>query len=265
MGSYYIDSNALSSAGFSIDQIIHNARGSGGDFVNAFNNLMKIAVQKAYAIQQSALRYTAADVRRTAQRSIKSGGKSPSSKNYSFSKPGEAPKYHRSTLKQGIQYEKVDDGTYLIGPERVGVGSTLKTLEYGGKGSFTETVYTDDYAKTRKQTKRRQKDIYSRSYRCSVHGTVRASRPQASHPYRVYTKGNPRGQVVRDYLYFYSYEEWEAASNSPRFQQWATTKRMTTRQEVDVAARPFMRPALAVETAAGKVQSRMTRAIRASK
>lgn len=229
-----------------------------------FHRLIEIAVEKAEYVASATLRYTAADVRQSAQRSIKSGGKSPKSKNYSFSKPGEPPKYHRSTLKQGIQYEKSDDG-YLIGPERVGASSTLRTLEYGGKGSFSETVYTDEYANNRRAAKRKQKTIYSRSYRCAVHGTVRATRPKATRPYYVYSKAYPRGRLVRDYLYFYSTEEWDAARNSPRFQDWAKRQRTTSRVEVDVAPRPFMRPALARETTSTKNSARMTRAIRASK
>ena len=105
-------------------------------FDAVFSKLLSVAEKRALAVGKEAVKYTAWDIRQAAQRSIKSGGKNKRSKNWSFSKPGEPPKSHLGTLKNAISYEAVNDLTYLIGPERRGASTTLKTLEYGGRGQF---------------------------------------------------------------------------------------------------------------------------------
>lgn len=230
-------------------------------FEKTFDGLLSTAEGIALQVAERAVLYTAEDVRRAAMRSIKSGGKNKRAKNWSVSKPGEPPKSHRGTLKNAIRYEKTGEASYLIGPERVGASKTLRTLEYGGEGEFRETDFTANYVK-KAGKKRRRKSFSSASRRCRVHGTVRASRPQATRPYYLYSSELGRGRWVREYRYFYSKEEWEAARNSVSFQSWAERQRRTTRTSVRVDARPFMRPALESQTTPAKSESRLLRAAR---
>lgn len=223
--------------------------------------LIQTADSMAVQVAREAAKYTAFDVRTAAQRSIKSGGKNKRSKNWSFSKPGEPPKSHLGTLKNAIRFEANGPDAYLIGPERVGASSALKSLEYGGTGTFRETDYNANYvAKKRRRTRARSFD--SREIRCRVHGTLRTSRPRAVRPYYVYSKELGKGAFVRDYRYFYSQEEWLAATKAPAFQRWANDQRRTTTTTVKIDARPFMRPALAAQTTEQKNAARMTRAAR---
>lgn len=231
-------------------------------FDAAFGGLIQKADALAVDVAKTALRFTAYDVRQTAQRSIKSGGKNKRSKNWQFSKPGEPPRSHIGTLKNAISYEAAADGlAYLIGPERRGASTTLKTLEYGGQGAFREVDYSAQYV-AKQRRKRRAKSFDSTEWRCRVHGTVRASRPKAKRPYYIYSKELGKGQTVRDYRYFYSEEEWRAAAKSPAFQAWAQAQRRLTVSHVRIDARPFMRPALAAQTTETKNAQRMTRAAR---
>ena len=230
-------------------------------FARAFDNLLQIAESRAVAVAREACKYAAFDVRRAAQRSIKSGGKNSRSKNWQFSKPGEPPRSHLGTLKNAIRFESNGPDSYLIGPERVGASTALKALEYGGTGTFRETDYSAQYvAKRRRRTRARSFD--SAEIRCRVHGTVRASRPAAVRPYYLYSKELNRGVTVREYKYFYSREEWIAATKSPAFQSWARQQSRQTTTTVQIAPRPFMRPALASQTTPTKNAARLTRAAR---
>ena len=231
-------------------------------FARAFENLLQIAESRAVAVAREAARFTAFDVQRTAQRSIKSGGKNQRSKSWQTSKPGEPPRSHIGTLKKAIKYESTDNGlTYLIGPELRGSSTTLKTLEYGGSGAIKETDYSASYVAKKRQRKR-PKNFDNKEIRCRVHGTVRASRPPAAHPYYIRSAELGRGVWVREYRYFYSREEWESARNSVSFQTWARQHFRRTTTSVHVAPRPFMRPALAVQTTETKNARRLTRAAR---
>lgn len=230
-------------------------------FDAVFSKLLSVAEKRALDVGKVAVKFTAIDVRRQAQRSIKSGGKNPRVKNWSVSKPGEPPKSHIGTLKKAIMYEAVNDSTYLIGPERVGASTTLKTLEYGGTGQFREVSYSANYVK-KKRKRTRAKSYESASLRCRVHGTLRTTRPRATRPYYVYSRDLGRGVIVRDYRYFYSREEWEAARNSPLFQAWAKTVRSSVTTRVHVDARPYMRPALASQTTPEKNEARLRRAVK---
>lgn len=224
----------------------------------AFDALLVKADQMAETVAAEALKYTAIDVRKAAMRSIKSGGKNKRSKNWRFSKPGEPPLSHLGTLKNAIRYEKTDSG-YIIGPELVGASKTLKTLEYGGEGAFIEKDYAPEYAQKRRRRKK-TKSYEKRGWRCQRHGTVRASRPATARRYYIYSKSLGRGVYVDTYQYFYSKEEWIAATKSPTFQAWARRQYQTTRSTVSVAARPYMRPALAAQTTEAKNAARLTRA-----
>lgn len=231
-------------------------------FDKAFDSLLNKADALAVDVAKTALRFTAADVRQTARRSIKSGGKNKRSKKWEYSKPGEPPRSHIGTLKNAIQYEASADGlSYMIGPERRGASDTLKTLEYGGQGAFREVDYNADYV-AKKRRRKRSARSFNKEMRCRVHGTVRASRPKAKRPYYIYSKELGRGQLVRDYRYFYSEEEWRAATKSPAFQAWANAQRRLTVSHVHIDARPYMRPALAAQTTETKNALRMTRAAR---
>jgi len=228
-------------------------------FDAVFSKLLSVAEKRALAVGKEAVKYTAWDIRQAAQRSIKSGGKNKRSKNWSFSKPGEPPKSHLGTLKNAISYEAVNDLTYLIGPERRGASTTLKTLEYGGRGQFREVSYSANYV-TKRRKRTRAKSYESASLRCRVHGTLRTTRPRATRPYYVYSKEIGKGVTVRDYRYFYSREEWLAATKSSAFQAWAKSVRSSTTTSVRVDARPFMRPALASQTTPAKNEARLRRA-----
>ena len=231
-------------------------------FDEVFGSLVEKADALAVDVAKTALRFTAADVRKAAQRSIKSGGKNKRSKNWQYSKPGEPPRSHIGTLKKAITYEASADGlSYLIGPQQRGASTTLKTLEYGGQGSFKEVDYNAQYvAKKRKRS--RAKSFGNKEWRCRVHGTVRASRPPAKRPYYVWSAALGKGSWIREYRYFYSEEEWRAATKSPAFQAWAQAQRRLTVSHVHIDARPYMRPALAAQTTETKNAQRMTRAAR---
>lgn len=212
-------------------------------------NLSNIVAERASKVALDALRYTAADVRRAAQRSIKSGGKTRQSKNWQTSRPGEPPRSHKGTVKQTIQYARQDGGSYLIGPTKVGASKALKTLEYGGTGEVRTTFYDESYLKRRRQSARKRK-------------SPDPVRPRAKKPYRVASRSNHKGVMVRDYLYFKNSVAWSRATASAGFQAWASRMKTTETQNVRVAPRPFMRPALQTETTDAKNRARMTRAIR---
>ena len=204
---------------------------------------------RAVQVAQTVLKFTASDIASAAKRSIKSGGKTPKSKNYRFSNPGEPPLSHVGTLKNAIRYEQIDGGTYIVGAPRLGNSRALKTLEHGGQGSFTTTSYDPDYVDKRRKSARRKTK-------------TQRIKPRAKRPYRVYSKFHPQGVVVREYLYFNSSDTWERARDSAGFQAWASTKRERFVKTVDVEARPYMRPALAKETAPNRMNARWNRAIR---
>lgn len=214
--------------------------------------LSNVVADRAAKTVENVLKYTAVDVRRAAQRSIKSGGRTQKSKNYSVSKPGEPPKSHKGTLKQAIRYEKTAPTTYLIGPERYGASKALKTLEYGGTGQIKSTFYADDYVARRRQSYRKRK-------------SPEPIRPRAKKPYRVKGRVNGASVQVRDYLYFTNEGAWERATASAAFQAWARMQRTTDVLDVQVERRPYMRPALVAETTAQKNKARMTRAINSAK
>lgn len=212
--------------------------------------LSDIVADRTDRVVQNVLRYTAADVRRAASRSIKSGGRNMRSKNWTTSKPGEPPRSHKGTLKQAIRHTQTDSLTYIVGPERLGASSALKTLEYGGSGTVKATFYDEQYVANRRKSRRKRKG-------------AEPVRPRAKKPYRVVSKTNPNGVIVRDYLYFKNSGAWERAAASSRFQSWASRMRTVETKTVRVEPRPYMRPALEQETADEKANARMTRAIRA--
>lgn len=200
----------------------------------------------------AAARYTAWDIQRAAKRSIKSGGKNPDSKSYRVSKPGEPPRSHKGTLRNAIHVAKKDERTFIIGPEQRGHGSTLHTLEAGGTSTFRETFYDDKYvANIRKTRRRTAKDSDS---------TVRVH-PKAKRPYTIRAR-HGRGLTVNDYVRFYSSEAWDRARNSYAFQSWAQNVRHDETTTVNVAARPYMAPAMRSETTQDKIAGRLARAYR---
>ena len=81
-------------------------------FDAAFGGLIQKADALAVDVAKTALRFTAYDVRQTAQRSIKSGGKNKRSKNWQFSKPGEPPRSHIGTLSQAAKINEVKTGSF---------------------------------------------------------------------------------------------------------------------------------------------------------
>lgn len=226
--------------------------------VEASNVIAKMLSDRA----EKLLLWTAQDVRKSAQSSIKSGGKSQKSKNYAASKPGDPPKSHKGTLKQGIVYER-DGGRYLIGPRKAGNSRALKTLEFGGDGEFKETAYSEEYVRSRRR--RRNQSTRSKGAASKTRRAYRPPRvhPKAARPYRVYGRGAKSGVLIRDYLYFYSSDAWERARNAFSFQSWAASQRLTTVTRARVEPRPYMRPSLIRETSEQKNRSRMTRVNRA--
>lgn len=214
----------------------------------ALTRLINLAQKRAYSVAQKVLKYTAADVKRAASRSIRPGGKTRQSKGWTTSKPGEPPRSHKGTLKQGIKYIRVSDVFYLIGPSHIGSSRALKVLEYGGQGEIRTTTYSDEYVANRKR-KRRGKN-----------GIKAQARPKAKRAYHVASKSVPKGIMVREYLYFKSRASWEAAKDNPNFMSWANAQRKVETVQVNVKKRPFMRPALAQEVAEDKMKARFTRA-----
>lgn len=209
---------------------------------------------KAEKTAATVAKWTAFDVQKTAKKSIKPGGKSKSSKNFTTSKPGEAPRSHRGTLKQAIEVEQLSLFSFLVGPEQTGNSHALRALEHGGASTTTTTTTAEAYVARAKKSKRRN----SKSKKT---GAPRVH-PAAARPYRLYSKNNPRGVEVRDYLYFYSFAAWDKARNKASFQRWARDQKTTSTTSITIAARPFMAPALDAETTASKKSARLSRAIR---
>ena len=107
----------------------------------------KAVADLANKIARRTAEYTARDVKSAAARSMKSGGKNRRSKNYKHSKPGDPPLYHTGGIKKAIAFEETKDG-YIVGPEARGTSKALKTLEKGGTGTFSTTVYSKEYEAT---------------------------------------------------------------------------------------------------------------------
>ncbi len=200
-----------------------------------------------------ALEWTAIDVMRSARASIKSGGKTQSSKNWQTSKPGEPPRSHAGTLKQAIRYER-DGAGYVVGAPKLGSSAALKALEHGGTSSIRATYYSEEYV----ANVRKKKRVASKAKR---NGDVRV-RPKTARPYTLYTKNNPRGVRVTEYQYFWSRDTWERARNTTAFQTWARGVRPTETTSIRIAARPYMTPALAKEIETTKMNARLVRAFR---
>lgn len=198
-----------------------------------------------------ALEWTAIDVMRSARASIKSGGKTRTSKNWQTSKPGEPPRSHVGTLKQAIRYERDGEG-YVVGAPKLGSSSALKALEHGGSSSIKATYYSEEYVANVKKKKRA-------SAKAKRNGDVRV-RPKTARPYIYYTKNNPRGVRVTEYQYFWSRDAWERARNATAFQTWARGVRQTETTSIRLAARPYMAPALAKEIVSTKTNARLARA-----
>lgn len=203
----------------------------------------KINARALKAAQRVAM-WTAADVRSAAKRSIKSGGK-PTSKNYQASKPGEPPRSHVGTLKNAIRYAKIDEGTYVVGPEKTGNGGVLKALEYGGTTTTRKSYATPGYYARASSPKRGKK-----------------TRPRAARPYVVATQENPRGTVVRNYRYFYSRDAWERARNAASFLLWASDQKIATAKTTLIQGRPYMAPALRAAVESERAKARWLRALK---
>ncbi len=211
-------------------------------------------VRKVAQKEATVARYTAWDIQKAAKRSIKSGGKKPSAKNYKVSKPGEAPKSHVGTLKQAIRVAKVDEQSFIVGPEQRGGGKALSALEYGGTSTIKETYHDEKYVANVQKAKRR-------AARAKKNDAVKVH-PKAKRPYTLRTRDNPRGITVSDYVRFYSTESWEHARKSAAFQNWAKSVRTDEQETVVIAPRPYMFPALRAETTEEKIAGRFVRAFK---
>lgn len=217
-------------------------------------------------VADRAASYLAEDVRRSAKRSMKSGivkrgvPKSEWTKLGKTSKPGESPRYHRSKgLRERIERAKLNARTHVVGPAKTLWGDgTPKTLEKGGRGKVSATVYSERYKKRAADgaKKPRKKDAKGRniSRPCERHGTVRGARPEAA---RVYYVGLTK---IDRYRYFYSREEWESARTSPSFLRWANGAKRVETIYPTVAPRPYMAPALSRETTPEKSERRLKNA-----
>ena len=214
----------------------------------------------------------AADVRREARRSIKRGGeprgkKAPPKSEWTrlgfTSRPGDPPLSHKGTLKNAIRYARRRPDEVVVGPEKDdGIGDAPRTLERGGRGRVVSVKYSASYLAraTRKKKRSRTADF---SPPCRKHGTARVTRPKAERPYTVYGEDG-RFATIRDYRYFYSREEWEAARDSPGFLSWAKTARRRVEARVPVAPRPYMAPALAKTSSPEVAEPRLARIVKAA-
>lgn len=210
---------------------------------------------KAETAARLAAKWTAFDVQKTAKKSIKSGGKKRGAKNFTTSKPGEAPRSHRGTLKQAIEVEQLSLFSFIVGPEQTGNSHALRALEKGGESTTTTTTTAEAYVARAKKSKRRASRAKKKPAAPRVH-------PTAARSYTLYSRNNPRGVEVKDYLYFYSREAWERSRDKANFQRWANEQKTTTVSSIIIAARPFMEPALVAETTAAKKEARIRRAIK---
>ena len=141
-------------------------------------------------------------------------------------------------------------------------GGEPRTLERGGRGRVVSVKYSASYLAraTRKKKRSRTADF---SPPCRKHGTARVTRPKAERPYTVYGEDG-RFATIRDYRYFYSREEWEAARDSPGFLSWAKTARRRVEERVPVAPRPYMAPALAKTSSPEVAEPRLKRIVKAA-
>lgn len=210
---------------------------------------------KAETAARLAAKWTAFDVQKAAKKSIKSGGKKRGAKNFETSKPGEAPRSHRGTLKQAIRVEELTLFSFIVGPEKTGSSTALRALEHGGESTIKTTTTADSYVARVKKAKRRAARTKKKPAAPRVH-------PPAARSYTLYSRNNPRGVEVKDYLYFYSREAWERSRDKASFQRWASGQKTTTSSSIILAARPFMEPALVAETTAAKNGARIKRAIK---
>ncbi len=174
---------------------------------------------------------------------MKSGGKSPRLKSFKRSLPGNPPFYHTGGIKKAIAYEETANG-YIVGPEARGTSKALKTLEKGGTSVIKKTVYSKSY-----------EDSLRRRARPERGGRTR---PATQRKY-YYTLSTGKTKSVTNYRYFYSKESWKRASSASKFLAWAKTAQWVEKTEVKVAARPYMAPALKVETAPYRIQPRIKR------
>lgn len=209
------------------------------------NYVVDVAIVKDLAdkIAKRVVEYTARDVKSAAARSMKSGGKSPRSKTFKRSLPGNPPFYHTGGIKKAIAYEETANG-YVVGPEARGTSKALKTLEKGGTSVLKKTVYSKSYENSLRRRARPAKNG--------------KTRPSTARKYYFYLSTG-KTKTVTNYRYFYSKESWKRAAASSKFLAWAKTAQRTEKTEVKVAARPYMAPALKAETAPYRIQPRIKR------
>ncbi len=203
----------------------------------------KAVADLAAKIAKRTAEYTARDVKSAAARSMKSGGKNRRSKNYKHSKPGDPPLYHTGGIKKAIAFEETKDG-YIVGPEARGTSKALKTLEKGGTGTFSTTVYSKEYEATLRRRARPAKGG--------------KTRPATARKY-FFTLSDGKTKSVTQYRYFYSKDAWKRAVSSSRFLNWAKKAQWTEKKEVKIAPRPYMNPALKKETAPNRIEPRVKR------
>lgn len=203
---------------------------------NNFTNVEKFLER----IAETALRFAAYDVRQIARRSIKSGGKNRKSKRWRTSKPGEIPFYHSGKIKNAIDVEKVED-RYVVGPRSIPGGvKGARALEHGGTTTYRH------YEEIPRPRKRKRKTV-----------TAGRTRPKLAYPTR---QQEASGDIY--YKYFYSREAWENARQSAGFLALATRRKLITEEQIPLAARPTMRPALAKFAASNKMPVLVQRAAR---
>lgn len=203
----------------------------------------KAVADLAAKIAKRTAEYTARDVKSAAARSMKSGGKNRRSKNYKHSKPGDPPLYHTGGIKKAIAFEETKDG-YIVGPEARGTSKALKTLEKGGTGTFSTTVYSAKYESTLRRRARPAKGG--------------KTRPATARKY-FFVLSDGKTKSATQYRYFYSKESWKRAVSSSRFLNWAKNAQWTEKKDVKIAPRPYMAPALKKETAPNRIEPRVKR------
>ena len=211
-------------------------------------------------VARKALVAKAADVRKSVQASLKSGGKNRFAKTYQSSSPGEPPKTHGRRLKSSIRYEIETPDRINVGAPSIAGSKTARVLEKGGEGSFTETKQKSDYFERRKA---RAKAQASKERKAKKSGEAIQTKPKAKRAY--YVRGE-NGEIRRvgKYERFTSERAAKRAEAAPEFQRWRDSVQRTTTVKVTVAPRPFVEPAVKKESAPEREKARLARIARRS-
>lgn len=209
-------------------------------------------------VKAQAIINTVKDIRSRSRRSMKQGNKSRTLKSGrvkqitgAHSKPGEPPFRHTGYLYNYILWDKILENrtllTVIVGPKELpgqpsGNHSVPTILERGGTVTKRVIEYQRSTPRPRFRNTNKRGDLWSN--RPTLKKSTKADREG----------GNGR------YTYFYTYDAWKKASQSPRFRQWARGKETVVEKRIYIAPRPYMEPAVKYETTPERWTARLQRA-----